>query len=102
MKTSPTAIETTLALFHHIFRAYGIPKDIVSDRVWKAFCGQLDIHVSLTSGYRPKSNGQVERLNQEIGRYLWSYCGHEQCRWSEFLPWAEYAQNSLRHCYIPS
>ncbi|KAK3559411.1 hypothetical protein QTP86_013363 [Hemibagrus guttatus] len=40
---------------------------------------------------------QAERLNQEIGRFLRSYCSREQHRWSEFLPWAEYAQNSLIH-----
>ncbi|KAK3508163.1 hypothetical protein QTP70_015362 [Hemibagrus guttatus] len=43
------------------------------------------------------SNGQAERLNQEIGRFLRTYCSREQRRWSEFLPWAEYAQNSLIH-----
>uniref|UniRef100_A0A671KJW6 Gypsy retrotransposon integrase-like protein 1 n=1 Tax=Sinocyclocheilus anshuiensis TaxID=1608454 RepID=A0A671KJW6_9TELE len=100
----PTAMETAQALFQHVFRIYGLPEDIVSDRgtqftsqVWKAFCNQLDINVSLTSGYHPEANGQVERLNQEIGRYLRSYCSREQHRWSEFLPWAEYAQNSLIH-----
>ncbi|KAK3574680.1 hypothetical protein QTP86_012466 [Hemibagrus guttatus] len=36
-------------------------------------------------------------LNQEISRYLQSYCSDEQQRWCEFLPWAEYAQNSLTH-----
>uniref|UniRef100_A0A8C1I7H5 Gypsy retrotransposon integrase-like protein 1 n=1 Tax=Cyprinus carpio TaxID=7962 RepID=A0A8C1I7H5_CYPCA len=104
MKALPTAMETALALFHHVFRVYGIPEDIVSDRgtqfnsqVWKAFCRHLDINVSLTSGYHPQSNGQVERLNQEIGSYLLSYCSREQHCWSEFLLWAEYAQNSLRH-----
>ncbi|KAK3532112.1 hypothetical protein QTP86_008400 [Hemibagrus guttatus] len=47
--------------------------------------------------YHPQSNGQAERLNQEIGRFLRSYCSREQQQWSEFLPWAEYAQNSLIH-----
>ncbi|KAI2659768.1 Transposon Tf2-6 polyprotein [Labeo rohita] len=104
LKGLPTSMETALALFNHVFRVYGLPEDIISDRgtqftsqVWKAFCKHLDINVSLTSGYHPQSNGQVERLNQEIGRYLRTYCSREQHRWSEFLPWAEYAQNSITH-----
>ncbi|KAI2644826.1 Transposon Tf2-8 polyprotein [Labeo rohita] len=102
LKGLPSAMETALALFHNVFRIYGLPENIVSDRgtrftsqVWRAFCKQLDISVSLTSGYHPQANGQVERLTQEIGRYLRTYCNREQHRWSEFLPWAEYTQNSL-------
>ncbi|KAK3555671.1 hypothetical protein QTP86_027417 [Hemibagrus guttatus] len=83
---------------------FGLPEDIVSDRgsqftsrVWGSLCARLGIGVSLSSGYHPQSNGQAERLNQEIGRFLRSYCSREQHRWSEFLPWAEYAQNSLIH-----
>lgn len=41
------------------------------------------ITVSLSSGFHPQSNGQIERVNQEIGRYLRSYCSNNQ--------------NSLRH-----
>ena len=35
---------------------------------------RLGVSVSLTSGYHPESNGQVERVNQEVGMFLRSYC----------------------------
>ncbi|KAK3548093.1 hypothetical protein QTP70_004525 [Hemibagrus guttatus] len=77
--------------------SYQIGGSQFTSQVWTAFCNQLGINVSLTSGYHPQSNGQAERLNQEVGRFLRSYCSREQHRWSEFLPWAEYTQNSLTH-----
>uniref|UniRef100_A0A8C9T6V6 Gypsy retrotransposon integrase-like protein 1 n=5 Tax=Scleropages formosus TaxID=113540 RepID=A0A8C9T6V6_SCLFO len=104
LKGLPTALETAELLFQHVFRLYGLPEDVVSDRgpqftsrVWKAFFARLGVSVSLSSGYHPQSNGQVERLNQEVGRYLRSYCAQNQADWSRYLPWAEYAQNSLVH-----
>ncbi len=99
----PTALETAESLCNHIFQFYGLPEDIVSDRgpqftsrVWSAFCRNLNINVSLTSGYHPQANGQVERLKQELTRFLRSYCHRNQADWSRYLIWAEYAQNSLR------
>ncbi|KAK3512875.1 hypothetical protein QTP70_028941, partial [Hemibagrus guttatus] len=104
LKGLPSAMQTAEALFVHVFRNFGLPEDIVSDRgsqftsrVWGLLCVRLGIGFSLSSSYHPQSNGQVERLNQEIGRFLRSYCSREQHRWSEFLPWAEYTQNSLIH-----
>lgn len=86
-----------------VFCFYGLPEDIVSDRgsqftsrVWSAFFQQLNINISLTSGYHPQSNGQTERLNQEITWFLRSYCHQNQTNWSRYLMWAEYAQNSLQ------
>ncbi len=90
-------------LFQQVFRNFGVPEDIVSDRgpqfishVWKAFFRLLGVTVSLSSGYHPQTNGQIERKIQELGRYLRAYCQEDQHSWSRFLPWAEYAQNSLR------
>uniref|UniRef100_A0A8B9HPR9 Gypsy retrotransposon integrase-like protein 1 n=1 Tax=Astyanax mexicanus TaxID=7994 RepID=A0A8B9HPR9_ASTMX len=98
----PTALETAEALFNHVFRIFGIPEDIVSDRgpqfisqVWSAFMNRLGISVSLSSGYHPQSNGQCERMNQVLGKFLRIYCSNNIHDWAKFLPWAELAQNSL-------
>uniref|UniRef100_A0AAQ4PEW7 Integrase catalytic domain-containing protein n=1 Tax=Gasterosteus aculeatus aculeatus TaxID=481459 RepID=A0AAQ4PEW7_GASAC len=101
LKKLPSALETAESLFHHVFRTFGLPEEIVSDRgvqftskVWAAFFKMLNVQVNLSSGYHPQSNGQTERLNQEIGRFLRAYCFQQPGEWSRFLPWAEYAQNS--------
>ncbi|KAI4899248.1 hypothetical protein NFI96_022015 [Prochilodus magdalenae] len=98
----PTAFQTAECLFNYVFRFFGIPENIVSDRgtqftsqVWSAFMERLGVSVSLTSGYHPQANGQCERMNQELGKFLRVYCHENQNDWSAYLPWAEMAQNSL-------
>ncbi|KAI4899205.1 hypothetical protein NFI96_030736 [Prochilodus magdalenae] len=97
----PTAFQTAKAVFHHVFRLFGIPEAIVSDQgtqftsqVWSAFMERLGISVCLTSGYHPQSNGQCERVNQELSKFLRVYCHDNQTDWLTYLPWAEIAQNS--------
>ncbi|KAK3545871.1 hypothetical protein QTP70_016446 [Hemibagrus guttatus] len=63
---TPTALETAELLFNHVFRYFGIPEDIVSDRgppkfisrVWKAFLTRLGVAVSLSSGSIRKLTGR--------------------------------------------
>ncbi len=97
-----TALQMAELLFNRVFRYYGIPEDIVSDRgpqfisrVWKAFFSILGVTVSLTSGYHPQSNGQTQRKIQEVRRVLRTFCHGHQNSWNQILGWAEYAQNSL-------
>ncbi|KAI2667413.1 Transposon Tf2-6 polyprotein [Labeo rohita] len=85
----PTAMETAEVLCNWVFRFYGLPEDIVSNRgpqfssrLWSSFFHLLGVNVSLTSGYHPQANGQVERLNQELTRFLHSYCHDRQEDWS--------------------
>jgi hypothetical protein len=97
-------LQTAETLFTDVFQDYGMPEDIISDlgpqftsRVWRAFMERLGVSVSLTSGFHPKSNGQVEKVNQDVGRFLRSYCRDRPAEWARYVPWEEVAQNSLRH-----
>ncbi|XP_072532906.1 uncharacterized protein [Salminus brasiliensis] len=101
--TLPPAMQAAQALVDYVLRNFGIPEDIVSDRgaqftsqVWGAFCEHLGVSVSLSSGYHPQTNGQCERTNQELGKFLRIYCHDYPSDWSRYLVWAEMAQNSLR------
>ncbi|KAK3528603.1 hypothetical protein QTP70_005000 [Hemibagrus guttatus] len=94
LKGPPTAMEAAELMFNHVFRYFGIPEDIVSDRgpqfisrVWKAFFTRLGVAVSLSSGYHPQTNGQTERKIQEISRYLRTFCHGHQDSWSQYLGW---------------
>lgn len=98
----PSSLETAKLLIQHVYRLHGIPTDIVSDRgpqftsqVWKAFCQSLGTTVSLSSGYHPQSNGQTERANQNLGVALRCVTTRNPSTWCSFLPWVEYAHNSL-------
>ena len=62
----PSALETAKLMFDHVFRVFGLPQDIVTDRgpqfasqVWQAFFKILWATASLSSGYHPQSNGQT-------------------------------------------
>ncbi|KAK7940550.1 hypothetical protein WMY93_003876 [Mugilogobius chulae] len=96
------ALETANLLVLHVFRLHGIPVDIVSDRgpqfasqVWKAFCQAMGASASLSSGFHPQSNGQAERANQNLETALRCVTARHPTAWSSFLPWVEYAHNSM-------
>lgn len=75
------------------------PKSVEPEGILPESCfmEKLAVTVSLKSRYHPQANGQVERVNQKVRRFLGSLCAENQFDWARFLPWAESAQNSLRH-----
>ena len=98
----PTAEETAELLTIHVFRLYGLPVDVVSDRgsqftskVWRAFCAGVGATVSLSSGYHPQSNGQAERANQSLESALRCMSSLHPSSWSKDLPWVEYSLNAM-------
>lgn len=102
LRKLPSSKELGGILAREVFRLHGLPTDIVSDRgpqfvsrFWKEFCGLLGITVSLSSGFHPQTDGQTERINQEVETKLRMLCEHDPSSWSQNLPWVEYALNSL-------
>ena len=102
LPTLPTAKETAEVMLHHVFRLHGLPSDVVSDRgpqftshFWSEFCSLLGATVSLSSGFHPQSNGQAERMNQEMETALRCLASRNPSSWSKQLLWIEYAHNTL-------
>uniref|UniRef100_A0A8C5CEZ5 Gypsy retrotransposon integrase-like protein 1 n=1 Tax=Gadus morhua TaxID=8049 RepID=A0A8C5CEZ5_GADMO len=98
----PSARETADLLLHHIFRLHGLPTDVVSDRgpqltsaFWREFCSLVGATVSLSSGFHPQSNGQTERVNQDLETTLRCLVNCNPASWSDQLVWVEYAHNTL-------
>ena len=51
----------------------------------------------LSTAYHPQTDGQTERMNQEIGTFLWHYVNYQQDNWTEWLATAEFSYNDKRH-----
>ncbi|KAL0149148.1 hypothetical protein M9458_055580 [Cirrhinus mrigala] len=82
-------VQLSETLFNHVFRYYGIPENIVSDR-GPQFISRPLLWIP------PSNQRQTERKIQEVGRFLRTFGHGHQDSWNQFLGWAEYAQNSLR------
>uniref|UniRef100_A0A3Q2QFS9 Gypsy retrotransposon integrase-like protein 1 n=1 Tax=Fundulus heteroclitus TaxID=8078 RepID=A0A3Q2QFS9_FUNHE len=101
----PSAKEMGLILAKEVFRLHGLPSDIVSDRgpqfvarYWQEFCAMLGISVNLSSGFHPQTDGQSERMNQEVETKIRLFCQSDPSKWARDLPWVEHAINATPSC----
>ena len=82
---------------HVFFESYtvrfGVPFVIHTDQgrnfdgnFFQAFCDVLDCVKTRTTPYRPSSNGQVERYNQQVLNFLRCFLQGKQRCWDKYLP----------------
>ena len=57
----------------------------------------LGIKTKLSTAFHPQTDGQTERMNQELEQYLWFFIKHRQKDWPEWLVAAEFAVNNKVH-----
>ena len=83
-----------------VIRYHGVPHKIISDRDPRYVSGfmrelnrLLGVEMNLSTAFHPITDGQTERMNQEIEKYLRIYVNYRQSDWAEWLALAEFAHN---------
>jgi len=66
----------------------------------KEFTKALEIKRQLSMAYHSQTDSQTERINQEIGTFLWHYVNYQQDNWMEWLAAAEFQYNDKKHVAI--
>jgi len=95
------AEQTVKLLLIWIFRTHELLRSIVFNRdsqfiliVWKSLCLRLDIKMKLFIDYHSQINDQTKRANQDVKRYLRSYCSYMQDDWFIWLFMTEFVNNN--------
>ena len=87
-----------------IWKLHGIPRKILSDRgpkfaskFMEEFTKALGTKRQLSMAYHLQTDGQTERINQEIGIFLRHYVNYQQDDWMNWLATAEFQYNNKKH-----
>jgi len=99
-----TAEQTSQLLLDYVWKRTGFPLTIISDQgpqfaaqVTQELWRKLGIKQKLSTAFHPQTDGESERVNQEIEQYL-CICGNfQQNDWTTLLPIIEFAHNAQPH-----
>ena len=103
--TEGTSAEGLARLFRdNMWKLHRLPESMVSDRepqfaaeLTKELNRMLGIKTKLSTAFHPQTDGQTERMNQEVEQYLRFFIEHRQKDWPEWLAMAEFAINNKVH-----
>jgi len=103
--TEKTSAEGLAKLFRdHVWKLHGLLESIISDRgaqfaagMMKELNNLLGIQTKLLTAYHPQTDGQTERVNQELEQYLRVFIDHRQEQWPDWLGMAEFTYNNKVH-----
>ncbi len=88
----------------HVYAKHGMPQVVISDRgpqfvskFMKELYQLLNITPNASTAWHPQTDGQTERVNQEIEKYLRIFVNYRQDDWTDWLPLAEFTHNNRIH-----
>jgi len=98
-------VEGVARLFlHQVWKLHGLLKCVISDhgpqfiaRFTKKLYHLLEIKLASSTAWHPQTDGQTERVNQELDQYLWLFVNKRQDDWYDLLPMAEFQHNNHVH-----
>lgn len=98
------AKDTAWLYYKHIYRIYGLPDTIVSDRdprfvsqFWDELSLILGIQLRKSTSEHAQTDGQTGIVNQALQQKLRIFVNHYQDNWSELLPAMDFAAASASH-----
>jgi len=87
-----------------VWKLHGLPESIISDRGMQFAAGMmkevnnlLGIQTKLSTAYHPQTDGQTERINQELEQYLRVFIDYRQEQWPDWLGTVEFTYNNKIH-----
>ena len=90
--------------FKNVFLQFGLHDHLISDRgpqFMSAFAAELacilNYDLKLSMAYHLQTDGEMERINQEVEMYLRMFCQGQPDKWSDLIPMAKFAHNSVTH-----
>jgi len=103
--TEGILVEELAQLFrNNIWKLHRLPESVVSDRrpqfavdLTKELNQILEIETKLSTVFHPQTDGQMERINQELEQYLRFFIDHRQKDWLEWLILAKFTINNKIH-----
>src|SRR5258707_64476 len=88
----------------HVWCHHGLPEEVISDHrpafvsnFLHKLAALLGVKLTPSTSYHPQTDGQMERVNQEIEAYLRVFVSHRQDDWVDWLPLVEFAYNNKVH-----
>jgi len=102
--TTVTAERAARLFLHQVWKLHGLPKYVVSDRgpqfvthFTRELYQLLGIKLASSTAWHLQTDGQTERVNQELDQYLQLFVNEWQDNWYDLLPMAEFQHNNHVH-----
>jgi hypothetical protein len=99
-----TAEETSKLYMDNVWRRTGLPCQVISDRgpqfaskVMQEVWNKLGVKSTMSTAFHPQTDGETERVNQELEQYLRVFGNFQQNNWVELIPFMEFAHNAQQH-----